>query len=103
MSSDSAPSHPRTSGHLYQGRYKSFAVEEDEYLLTLLRYVEDQPSAGETGSPCRGLAMVGSLGCDDKLRAKLLSPWPVDRPRNWTSLVNEPLREAGRSRLKIEL
>lgn len=28
-----------TSGHLYQGRYKSFPVQEDSYLLTLLRYV----------------------------------------------------------------
>src|SRR5262245_42917447 len=30
----------RASGHLYQGRYKHFCVQEDEYLLTLLRYVE---------------------------------------------------------------
>lgn len=27
-------------GHLYQGRYKSFICEKNEYLLTLLRYVE---------------------------------------------------------------
>src|SRR4051812_22663538 len=30
----------RTSGHLYQGRYKSFPVERDEHLLIVLRYVE---------------------------------------------------------------
>src|SRR5690348_16277831 len=35
--------YPRTSGHLYQGRYKSFPVKDDHYFLTLLRYVEANP------------------------------------------------------------
>ena len=30
-------------GHLYQGRYKSFLVEEDSYLWALLAYVERNP------------------------------------------------------------
>ena len=33
----------RTSGHLYQGRYKSFPVENDVYFLALMRYVEANP------------------------------------------------------------
>ena len=33
----------RTSGHLYQGRYKSFPVEDDVYFRTLMRYVEANP------------------------------------------------------------
>ena len=49
---DGAPALPRTVpaleargitvgyGPLYQGRFKSFPVERDEHLLTLLRYVE---------------------------------------------------------------
>jgi putative transposase len=28
------------SGHLYQGRFKSFPVQDEEYLLWLMRYVE---------------------------------------------------------------
>lgn len=31
------------TGHLYQGRYKSFLVEADSYLWTLLAYVERNP------------------------------------------------------------
>src|SRR4051794_17979624 len=31
------------SGHLYQGRFKSFPVESDEHLLTVCRYVERNP------------------------------------------------------------
>src|ERR1700693_3939953 len=32
--------HTTGSGHLYQGRFKSFAVEADEHFLTVCRYVE---------------------------------------------------------------
>ena len=31
------------SGHLYQGRYKSFPVQTDEYFLTVARYIERNP------------------------------------------------------------
>ena len=30
-------------GHLFQDRYKSEAVENDEYLLTVLRYIHHNP------------------------------------------------------------
>jgi putative transposase len=32
--------HTSGTGHLYQGRFKSFPVETDEHLYTVLRYVE---------------------------------------------------------------
>ncbi len=32
-----------TSGHLYQGRFKSIPVQSDEYYLNLLRYIEMNP------------------------------------------------------------
>ena len=34
------------SGHVYQARFKAFAVAKDEHLLTVLRYVERNPCAG---------------------------------------------------------
>jgi len=40
----------RTSGHLYQGRYKSFPVEDDVYFRTLMRYVE-APHAAAPAAP----------------------------------------------------
>jgi len=36
----------RSSGHLFQGRYKSFLVQEGEYLLGLSRYVHLNPVRG---------------------------------------------------------
>jgi putative transposase len=35
--------HDRGSGHLWQGRFKAFPIQEDEHLLTALRYVERDP------------------------------------------------------------
>lgn len=39
-------------GHMFQGRYKSFLVEEERYLLTLLRYIALNPvKAGLAARP----------------------------------------------------
>jgi putative transposase len=33
----------RGSGHVWQGRFKAFPIEQDEHLRTVLRYVERNP------------------------------------------------------------
>lgn len=33
----------KTSGHVWQGRFKAFPIQRDEHLLTVLRYVEGNP------------------------------------------------------------
>jgi putative transposase len=35
--------HYQSSGHVWQGRFKSFPVQRDEHLLTVLRYVRQNP------------------------------------------------------------
>ena len=88
-----------TSGHLYQGRYKSFPVQEDSYFLTLLRYVEANPL--RAGMVARAEQWTGSsLGCNPNLAIKLLDSWPLKRPRNWTALVNEAIPAPQRALLK---
>lgn len=45
-----------TSGHLFQGRYKSFLVEEGSYLLELSRYIHLNPVRGRllgAGNPAQ--------------------------------------------------
>jgi putative transposase len=80
-----------TSGHLYQGRYKSFVVQTDDHLLTLLRYVEANPLRAGMVRWAQDWRW-SSLGCgDERTRAALLSPWPVDRPGNWLARVNRQM------------
>lgn len=35
--------HYGTNGHIWQGRFKAFPIEQDEHLLAVLRYVERNP------------------------------------------------------------
>ena len=94
----------RTSGHLYQGRYKSFPVQEDAYFLTLLRYVEANPVRARPKLAARAQDWRwSSLGCDAPTAAGLLSPWPLERPGGWTRLVNEPLPDPQRQRVRSSL
>jgi putative transposase len=93
-------------GHLYQGRFKSFPVQSDDHLLSLLRYVERNPlSAGlvERAHLWRWGSLWSRVNGEEAIKT-LLSPWPVDRPSNWTARVNTPLtaKELDRVRLSIE-
>ena len=35
--------HYHGSGHVWQGRFKAFPIQDDEHYLTVLRYVERNP------------------------------------------------------------
>jgi putative transposase len=76
-------------GHLYQGRYKSFPIQQDEHLLTVLRYVESNPlRAGKVkrAQDWDWSSLTRRAGIDNT-RIEL-SDWPVDRPRGWQALTN---------------
>jgi putative transposase len=93
-------------GHLYQGRFKSFPVQSDEHLLTVLRYVERNALGAGLVARAEDWRW-GSLWArrrGDKALKAVLSPWPVERPRGWTDRVNAPLsaRELARLRASIE-
>ena len=50
--------HYRHSGHVWQGRFKAFPIEDDEHLATVVRYVERNALASRAGRTRRGLALV---------------------------------------------
>ncbi len=88
--------HTGGTGHLYQGRFKSFPVQGDEHLLTLMRYVERNPLRAnfvELAEQWRwGSAFARRQPAQDY-------PWlatPVDPPlpRQWRAWVNKPQTEA---------
>ena len=79
-------------GALYQGRYKSFIVQDDEHFLIVCRYVERNAKRANLVRRAAdwhwGSAWIRMHGSDD-LR-ELLSDWPLDRPRNWNELLDRP-------------
>ena len=99
----------RGGGHLYQGRFKSFPIQQDRHFLTVCRYVEAnavraglvrraeawrwcsvgwEGTAAATGSPTDATNLDVPPALAEALR---LAEWPVARPRGWAALVNERL------------
>jgi len=80
-------------GHLYQGRYKSFICEQDQYLLTLLRYVERNAKRANLVKKAEEWqwSSVWRREKGTLKQQKMLSQWPIDLPKNYHSLLNEAL------------
>jgi putative transposase len=82
--------HTSGTGHLYQGRFKSFPVKDDVHLLLVLRYVERNALRANLVARAEDWTW-GSLWRRAKGRGTvMLSEWPVDRPMDWVNFVNEP-------------
>jgi len=80
------------SGHLYQGRYKSFLVQTNDYLLQLFRYVERNALRAklvQKAEDWRWSSLYIREKGDEKQK-KILDQWPIDVPSNYLLLVNEP-------------
>ena len=87
--------HTSGEGHLYQGRFKSFPLQDDDHFLTVCRYVERNAlRAGlvkraedwRWGSLWRWLQPVEPAPA-------ILSSWPIPRLPHWLDKVNQPLTE----------
>jgi len=50
--------HYRSHSHVGQGRFKSFPMQQDSHLLTVLRYVLRNPVRAELVKHARALALV---------------------------------------------
>jgi putative transposase len=86
--------HSVGQGHIYQGRFKSFPVQDDLHLLTLLRYVESNPLRAGLVKRAENWRW-SSLSAKKSPNGKpLLTPWPVDQPGDWIATVNERLPES---------
>ncbi len=83
------------SGHLYQGRFKSFPVESDSHFLAVTRYVERNALRADLVQRAENWRW-GSLWrrtFGDAEARSLLSDGPVAWPKNWVEFVNQPQTE----------
>lgn len=94
--------HYRSSGHLWQGRYKSFPVQDDVHLVTVARYIEGNPvrcGLAATATAWEWSSHVGRFSGD----AKLVWPLPAALPADWTRYVDEPLKESELERIRTSV
>jgi putative transposase len=97
--------HSAGSGHLYQGRFKSFPVEADEHFYTVARYVERnalRANLVRRAEQWRWGSLYRWLRGSAEERA-LLSAWPLPRQPNWVDHVNAPQTEAELAGLRRSL
>ena len=89
-------------GHVYQGRFKSFLVGQDEYFLTVCRYVERNALRAELCLRAEDWrwSSLWRLLRGDREAKELLSAWPVERPAAWRRFVNRAQTDAELDRLR---
>ena len=89
--------HRTGTGHVYQGRFKSFPVQKDDHYYTLLRYVERNALRARLvrrAEDWRWSSLYHrQQGSGDAL-CRLLHAGPLPLPEDWLEFVNEPQTEA---------
>lgn len=82
------------TGPVYQGRFKSFPVQEDEHLLTLCRYVERNPLRANLVKRAEAWRWSSLWHREHTTQVPWLSAWPLPTPATWLAQVNQPQSEA---------
>lgn len=85
--------HYESSGHVWQGRFKSFLIQSDNHLLVVMRYVEGNPvRAGLTASAgdWKWSSHRESAG---KIPRIITDEIPMVLPEHWTAYVDQPWTE----------
>ncbi len=84
------------SGHVYQGRFKSFPIQDDAHFLTVCRYVERnalRANLVQQAEDWRWCSLY-RWHCGTAAEKAILSAWPIRRSVNWLDHVNAPQTEA---------
>ena len=93
----------QSSGHVWQGRFKSPVIQDDRHLLVVLRYIEANPlRAGMVADPAE-YRWSSFLHHGLRQEDSLLSPFPewddlgrteAERWRRWRAKVRKPQEES---------
>ena len=106
--------HHGTSGHIWQGRFKSFVVQNDDHLLTAMRYVEGNPvqaqmvkSAGDwpwsSHRENLGTGNIAGMGQAPAEPVPVVDTGLIELPIDWSTYVDTPLAGKELNNLKLSL
>jgi putative transposase len=95
-------SHYNTTGHVWQGRFKAFPIQEDEHLLAVLRYVERNALRAELVAKAEDWKW-SSLSFWLRKDPMLWKAKEPVRDRRWLDRVNEPLSVGDLQRLRLSV
>jgi putative transposase len=94
--------HYAHSGHVWQGRFKAFATQDDDHLVTVIRYVErNSLRAGLVSRaedwPWSSLSSARSAA----VAVRKLTVAEEVRRVDWVAFVNEPITEAEADAIRL--
>lgn len=91
-----------TDGRIWQGRFKAFPIEQDEHLLTVMRYVERNPLRAGMVDRAENWRW-SSLHRGREADTMLTLHSPIERTQRWLSWVNEPQSSEEESDLRLSI
>ena len=87
-------------GHVYQGRFKSFPVQDDAHFHSVCRYVERNALTAKVvqrAEDYRWDSLWNWCSGDSEIK---LGPWPLKRLPRWMERVNEPITKKEKDALQ---
>lgn len=79
---------------MWQGRFKAFPIEQNDHLLTVLRYVERHPVRAGLVTRAEDWRWSSARRWMEPSREPRIEAGPIARPEPWQAWVNESMREA---------
>lgn len=95
--------HYGTCGHVWQGRFKAFPIQQDGHLLVVLRYVERNPLRARLVERAEQWPWSSLRWWSSRQRPAFLEAGPVDRHPGWVKRVNSPEMPAELEGLRLSL
>lgn len=89
-----------SSGHVWQGRFKAFPIQQDEHLLSVLRYVERNALRAKLVRRAENWRWSSLSKHRTGEAPVFLHPGPLPRPRDWVATVNQAQTDAELSALR---
>lgn len=81
--------HYLTTGHIWQGRFKAFPIEENEHLLSVLRYIERNPLRAGLVSRAEDWPWSSLRHRSQVSDGGFVDLGPVSLPEGWIEWVNQ--------------
>ncbi len=92
--------HYHSSGHVWQGRFKAFPIQDDEHLVTVVRYIERNALRARLVEQAE--AWPGSSLANPKDGPRLDVETRV-HPSDWLGFVNTPMTEAEGEAVRLSI
>jgi putative transposase len=80
--------HTEGTGPVYQGRFKSFPVQQDDHFFTVCRYVERNPLRANLVARAETWRWSSLWHRCNATAVPWLSDWPLAIPEDWLKYVN---------------